>query len=417
MSHKLHDVFPTLKVYVPAVLPDQRLNDAILGLDQLDKETLAHVAKVAGNADQLLTHFGSQVVTLPEMPGLFAPLQRSLHALFAHVHADYQALTQRATDKTSEETVRWQLPEGTSELHNGYNVCDHYFRFVRVRDMQAREWLGTLTFVTLATVEDLPYTLLNWDEVISLLAAITEMFAWALPEGMDPTPSSESESLPLAAETKPLWQSEAENVGRTVAIAYYRLLIGHHIWQHINIVGRECFEHSAEAFEKGDDEEGTRWLFKATRLFRGTTASMWYASIFPLQTYQTELRPTMVETDSIDAQQQHLTYNLLKHGIKRFKTVMETRVANNQPLHSEQTYTILKQFHEYYVQDMEQHILVASSKVGLDASLAQKIWQSKLPANVRAKNAMDLLRDMAGLRRKDWQKVLSIPVAEPEVSA
>jgi hypothetical protein len=144
---------------------------------------------------------------------------------------------------------------------------------------------------------------------------------------------------------------------------------------------------------------------------------MWYASIFPLQTYQTELRPTMVETDSIDAQQQHLTYNLLKHGIKRFKTVMETRVTNNQPLHSEQTYTILKQFHEYYVQDMEQHILVASSKVGLDASLAQKIWQSKLPANVRAKNAMDLLRDMAGLRRKDWQKVLSIPVAEPEVSA
>lgn len=415
MSHKLHDVFPTLKVYVPAVLTGKRLKDSIIGLESLDKETLAFVANVANQANSLLEHFGSNVVTSGELPSLFFPLQQSLYELLQHVHADYQALTLRATDVMSEETVRWQLPDGTPELHNGYNVCDHYFRFVRVKDMQAREWLGTLAFVSLAVVEDLPHTLLNWDEEISLLAALTEMFSWILPEGMEVESNSQSGKKPLVAEVKlPLWQSEAENVGRTISIAYYRLLIGHHIWQHFNIFARECFEHSADEFAKGNDQQGTQWLWKATRLFRGTTASMWYASIFPLQTYQAELRPTMVETDSIDAQQQHLTYNLLKQAIKQFKATLEERVATNQPLQSEQAYTVLKQFHEYYVQDMEQHILVAASKVGLDASLAQKIWQSKLPANTRAKNAMDLLRDMAGLRRKDWQKVLSIPVAQAE---
>jgi hypothetical protein len=415
MSHKLRDVFPTLKVYVPGVLTGKRLKDSIAGLDTLDKETLALVAKVAGSANHLLSHFGSNVVTLVELPALFLPLQRSLSDLLHHVQADYQALTIRATDAMSEETVRWQLPEGAPELHNGYNVCDHYFRFVRVKDMQAREWLGTLAFVSLAVVEDLPHTLLNWDEEISLLAAVAEMFAWILPEGMEAESSLQSGELHVSSEIRlPLWQSEAENVGRTVSISYYRLLIGHHIWQHINIFARECFEHSADEFAKGNDEEGTRWLWKATRLFRGTTSSMWYASIFPLQTYQAELRPTMVETDSIDAQQQHLTYNLLKQGIKQFKLTMEERVAANQPLQSEQTYTMLKQFHEYYVQDMEQHILVAASKVGLDSSLAQKIWQSKLPANTRVKNAMDLLRDMAIIRRKDWQKVLSIPVVPLE---
>ncbi|MFN8413697.1 MAG: hypothetical protein U0Z26_15045 [Anaerolineales bacterium] len=415
MSHKLHDVFPTLKVYVPAVLTGKRLKDSIIGLESLDKETLALVANVASQASSLLEHFGSNVVTSGELPGLFAPVQQSLYELLQHVHADYQALTLRATDAMSEETVRWQLPDGTPELHNGYNVCDHYFRFVRVKDMQAREWLGTLVFVSLAVVEDLPHTLLNWDEEISLLAALTEMFSWILPEGMEVESNSQSGKKPLVAEAKlPLWQSEAENVGRTISIAYYRLLIGHHIWQHFNIFARECFEHSADEFAKGNDQQGTQWLWKATRLFRGTTASMWYASIFPLQTYQAELRPTMVETESIDAQQQHLTYNLLKQAIKQFKITLEERVATNQPLQSEQAYTVLKQFHEYYVQDMEQHILVAASKVGLDASLAQKIWQSKLPANTRAKNAMDLLRDMAGLRRKDWQKVLSIPVAQAE---
>lgn len=416
MSHKLHDVFPTLKVYVPAVLPGKRLKDSIVGLDTLDKETLLQVSRVAGDAGQLLGHFGANVVTLVELPALFAPLQRSLSDLLESVQADYQALTVRGTEALSEETVRWQLPEGTPELHHGYNVCDHYFRFVRVKDMKAREWLGTLAFVSLAVVEDLPHTLLNWDEEIALLASLTEMFSWILPEGMEAESSLQSGKPPISSETSlPLWQSEAKNVGRTISIAYYRLLIGHHIWQHINIFARECFEHSADEFAQGNDEEGTRWLWKATRLFRGTTASMWYASIFPLQTYQAELRPTMVETDSIDAQQQHLTYNLLKQGIKQFKLTMEERAASNKPLHSEQTYTVLKQFHEYYVQDMEQHILVASSKVGLDASLAQKVWQSKLPANTRTKNAMDLLRDMAGIRRKDWQKVLSIAVAQPEM--
>ena len=39
----------------------------------------------------------------------------------------------------------------------------------------------------------------------------------------------------------------------------------------------------------------------------------------------------------------------------------------------------------------------------MDASLAQKVWQSQMPPNLRLKNAMDLLRDMSSMRAKEWK--------------
>lgn len=414
MSHKLHDTFPALKVYVPAVPVDGSLTTSIRGLNELDATTLAKIADVVHAGNQLTGYFSANAVTLDELPALFAPLQNSLRALLAHVQADYDALIARADSKTSAETVRWLLPDGSDELHNGYEVCDRYFRFVRVPDLHVREWLGTMAFVSLSLADDLPHSMLNWDEALALILALTIQFDWLLPEHVSLRNGSEAMGKvePVGASPRP-WESEVEGLGRTIAISYFRLLVGHHIWQHFSVIGRECFERSAIAFANSQDEAATEWLWKATRIFRATTASMWYASIFPRQTYQAELRPTMVETDAIDAQLQHLTYNMLKQSIKKLKAALDGRIQANLPLHSMQAYTAMKEFYEFYVQDMEQHVLVATSKVGLDSSLAQKVWQEKLPANTRTKNAMDLLRDMAMLRQKEWQKVLNIAVVEP----
>ena len=413
MSHKLHDTFPAVRVYVPAVRAESSLRESMRGLDELDAATITRIVRLVGAGSRLSEHFAANAVTLDELPALFLPLQTALRALLAHVAADYAALIARADSDSSAETVRWLLPEGTPELHNGYEVCDRYFRFVRVQDMHVREWLGTMAFVSLELVEDLPHSLLNWDELTALILAITIQFDWTLPENTAlESPADPGSPEPVSAAAPP-WQDEIEGVGRTVAISYFRLLVGHHIWQHFSVMARECFERSAAAFASRQDDEATAWLWKATRLFRATTSTMWYASIFPRQTYQVELRPTMVETDSVDAQLQHLTYNLLKQSIKKLKAALDERAQNQAPLQSMQAYAALKEFYEFFVQDMEQHILVATSKVGLDSSLAQKIWQEKLPPNTRTKNAMDLLRDMAVLRQKEWQKVLNITVVEP----
>lgn len=412
MSHKLHDTFPTMKVYVPAVPADGYLGQSIQGLDELDAETTAKITAVVKAGNHLTAHFAANAVTLDELPTLFAPLQHALRSLLAHVQPDYDALIARTNSTSSAETVRWLLPEGSPELHNGYEVCDRYFRFIRVRDMHVREWLGTMAFVSLEVVEDLPHSLLNWDELTSLILALTIQFDWTLPEtaSLD-IADSLGESEPVSPAPPP-WRSEVEGVGRTVAISWFRLLAGHHLWQHFSVIAREYFEISAEAFAHGDDEQATETLWKATRIFRATTATMWYASIFPRKTYQVELRPTMVETDSIDAQLQHLTYNLLKQSIKKLKAALDERIQTNRPLRTAQAYAALKEFYEFFVQDMEQHILVATSKVGLDSSLAQKVWQETLPPNTRIKNAMDLLRDMAVLRQKEWQKVLNAITVE-----
>lgn len=406
MNHKLEAVFPQLRVYVPAVPTGRTLQQTIIGLSELDGDTLSYTAQVAAAAKDLVAHFSSQAVTAGELPALLAPMRHSLHALLANLNSDYRALLAHATDETNAESVRWLLPaDSPAERQHGYIVCDRYFRFVRVRDLPAGEWLGSLAFVALALVDDLPHALLNWDEMIALLKGLSLYFAWIVSaaEYTLPTPP------PPAAPTNwpQPWQSEAETVGRTVAIAYYRLLVGHHWWQHLTILARDCFERSAAAFAQGDDEAGTHWLGQATWLFRSTTACMWYASIFPLHTYQTELRPTMVETDAVDAQAQHLAYNLLKQAINQLKHTLDERNSlGNSPL-SGQAHQAVKEFYEVFVQDMEQHILIASSKVGMDASLAQKVWQHTLPPNIRPKNAMDLLRDMATMRQREWQKLLN----------
>lgn len=406
MSHKFRDSFPEQVVYIPAVPAESRLADVLTGLKTLDAPVRTALAGVVHAGVQVIDHFSEHVVTATELPERLAPLAGMLEQLFTLVQADYQTMVAANDSDTSATVVRWLLPDGTAELHDGYNVCDDYFRFVRVRDMSASAWLGSMALVSRAVVEDLPYILLNLDETLSLLNAITIQFAWFLPEAELPPPTLATRPAPT-----PPWQSEVDNHGRTVAISYFRLLVGHHIWQHFNVIARELFDASAEAFAAHRDAEATEELWKAARVFRGTTATMWYASIFPRKIYQDELRPTMVETDSIDAQVQHLTYNLLKLGIKKLKTALEARIQGKQALQSQRAYEMLQEFYELYVQDMEQHVLVATSRVWLDSSLAQKVWQATLPPKTRAKNAMDLLRDMAGLRRRDWQKVMTIPVA------
>lgn len=407
MSHKFRDSFPEQVVYIPAVPEGSRLAESLIGLQALDPAIQQSIANIVHAGNQLIEHFSLQVVISAEVNERVSPLCAALAALLEQVQGDYQSMASTHNNDTSAETVRWLLPQGSEELHNGYNVCDKYFRFVRVREMSTRAWLGSMAFVSLSIVRDLPYILLNLDETLALLNAITIQFAWFLPQELPATPQQ-----PTNLEQTPPWQSEVDNLGRTISISYFRLLVGHHIWQHFNVMARELFEESAAAFAAGQDEDATEKLWKAARIFRGTTATMWYASIFPRKIYQDELRPTMVETDSIDAQVQHLTYNMLKHGIKKLKMAIESRMEAGKLLQSQRAYETLHEFYELYVQDMEQHILVATSRVWLDSSLAQKVWQSKLPPKTRPKNAMDLLRDMAGLRRKDWQKVLSIGVAE-----
>ncbi|HEY4222863.1 MAG TPA: hypothetical protein VGO62_16010, partial [Myxococcota bacterium] len=107
--------------------------------------------------------------------------------------------------------------------------------------------------------------------------------------------------------------------------------------------------------------------------------------------------------EAIDAQLQHVSYTLLKRSIASMKSALEERHGKDRARWPDLVFKAAREFAEIYVQDMEQHIRVAATKVGMDASLAQKVWQRDLPSTMRVKNAMELLRDMSAIRVRDWR--------------
>ena len=62
-------------------------------------------------------------------------------------------------------------------------------------------------------------------------------------------------------------------------------------------------------------------------------------------------------------------------------------------------------FHEADIVDSEHHLIIAAHKVGTDQSLAQKEWQAELPDHIHRQKAVDVLREMAESKRREFSGV------------
>jgi hypothetical protein len=283
--------------------------------------------------------------------------------------------------------------------------------------MSATALAAQLARTALYVVEDLPHTLLLGDDALALLSGLRTALGMLARDG-DATPGPDEEEVddfdPCAPKSfaaakeivyaawPPPWRADPK-IGRDASIAWWRLLVGHQYWNLLLFFARDAAEQTARAFAEGDDDRGATLLRQTAVLFRATTACMWFSSAFPIALYHDVLRPTMEEGEAIDAQAQHISYALLKRAIVAMKSALETRHGKDRSRWPDLVFKAAREFVEVYLQDMEQHIRVAASKVGMDASLAQKVWQRDLPPTMRTKNAMELLRDMASMRARDWR--------------
>ena len=412
MNHHLSALFPELVVHIPAALPAHTLQSTLLCEPPLTGAEAAALHTVALSAQSVVARLTHDVVLAPELPTLLWPLRLALAGACECFGDAFTSLTVANNAATSAAASAWLMPQlSAQELHD-YTICDEYFRFVRVRDMTQRQLAAQIAITSLGIIDDLPYMLLNLDEMTALLNAVAILFG-AVWKGLAPLAHQVHEARDEDAATGAAipagshWPApDAATAGaapRDVRIAYRRLIAGHHFWNLTTLFCADTFLHGEAAFARGDDEAGAHLLRQAAMLIRAGTAAMWFASIFPMSLYQSALRPTMAETETRDGSTQHLTYTMEKIALTRLREALTARFGANKAQWPDLVYMAMKDFYEMFMQDMEQHILIASSKVGMDASLAQKVWQSEMPSTLRLKNAMDLLRDMAAMRAREWK--------------
>ena len=168
---------------------------------------------------------------------------------------------------------------------------------------------------------------------------------------------------------------------------------------------RDSCAHAA--IVEGDEETGEAQLALADSFLRGTTAAMWYAGDFPANLYRDSVRPSMVmpgKTSGFSGDQ-NADYNRMKDAKERLKEFLRQTYGPNLAGLSPRLRRAFMNFQEADIEDSEHHLMIAAHKVGTDQSLAQKEWQAELPGHIHRQKAVDVLREMAESKRREFKEV------------
>jgi hypothetical protein len=138
-------------------------------------------------------------------------------------------------------------------------------------------------------------------------------------------------------------------------------------------------------------------ILNAANLFRASTAAMWYASVFSAKTYMEVIRPSMVSTKAPGGFSGHQNREFAK--FKRQKDIFFNHYGNNE-IDNPLLIKSLKRFADIYLQDGEQHILLAAAMVEDKTSLVQDDVTKQYGIRM-CKSAVELLRDIQMLRSQE----------------
>lgn len=315
-------------------------------------------------------------------------------------------------DDTSAEAVRCRVT-GDELLLLGHTLQDRYFGIRRVPDITWGQIAAQVCSTAEAVLIDLPFTCIDVDETIAITNALSH--AWGiLGNALPKKQATISQPLTVNGPVEQIWRqtwsraSETESFSRTVA--EYRWIIGHHFLNLCFLFCRSALRRATEEMERQEVERAAQAVDQATVFLRGTTAAMRYAGNFPAHIYNTFTRPSM---DKVGEAHPFGFSGTQNWDYAAFRSAMQALTAeveeNRGPLREPEYAQLLKAlqiFRETYLADMEQHILIAASKVSTDASLMQKAARRVMPSSysMKEKSGTEILRDLAALRRKelDW---------------
>ncbi|MBP7961861.1 MAG: hypothetical protein KBG20_00205 [Caldilineaceae bacterium] len=356
-------------------------------------------------ADGLLDRLQNQVLA-------FGQIQSHLDALDDQLAGIAEQLTTLApgehspTPAQNERAYRAAVDAFGPLLAEACAVYDDYFGVVRVPEMGLLPLLGQVVRTSQAILRDLPYTLLDRTQIVMLAANIGRMLA-AVSQRLS---EGEGNSAPAASRADDRqvyhrgWQQTATPEGWSETVAFYRWKLGHHFFDLCTIFCGDALGQAHAAIAKGDEPIAVTQLALADAFLRGTTAAMWYAGDFPANLYRDVVRPSMIMPGKASgfSGDQNADYNRMKDAKERLKAFLCQHYGPDLAGLSPRLRRAFLQFHEADIEDNEHHLIIAAHKVGMDQSLAQKEWQDELPAHVHRQMAVDVLREMAESKRREF---------------
>lgn len=357
-------------------------------------------------AEHLLGRLQNGVVTFGQIESALARLDDRL-AVLVGLLAPLLPTTSSAVDAQAHQVA---VDDFGPLLAEACAIYDSYFGVVRLPAMTLLQLIAQVGATTQAILRDLPYTLLDRTQIVMLIANAGRMLA-TLGARLTDVSQGTIEQPPVSGpgETARLAyrQGWAENPGGKEpdqAIAFYRWKVGHHFFDLCAIFCGDALRRAYEAVTAGDEQKAVEQLALADSLLRGTTAAMWYAGDFPTSLYRDAVRPSMVMPGQASgfSGDQNADYNRMKDAKEKLKEHLCQLYGMNLAGIAPRLRAAFLSFHEADIEDNEHHLIIAAHKVGMDQSLAQKEWQDELPVHVHRQKAVDVLREMAESKRREF---------------
>jgi len=363
-------------------------------------------------ADHLLGRLQNGVVTFGQIESALARLDDRLTLLAGLLAPLLPGESNGPRDAQAQEMA---VEDFGPLLAEACAIYDRYFGVVRLPAMTLLQLTAQVVMTAQAILHDLPYTLLDRTQIVMLIANAGRMLATLRgrltggPGGLD-DPASQPANSPTATARLAYRQCWAENLAgdeTNQTIAFYRWKVGHHFFNLCAIFCGDALRRAHEAIAASDEQWAVEQLALADSLLRGTTAAMWYAGDFPASLYRDYVRPSMVMPGQASgfSGDQNADYNRMKDAKEKLKEHLCQVYEPNLSGLAHRLRSAFLSFHEADIEDNEHHLIIAAHKVGMDQSLAQKEWQDELPVHIHRQMAVDVLREMAESKRREFSAV------------
>ena len=385
------------------------------------------LSSVVKRAAGLLDRLQNGVVAFGQIESAVAELDDALAVLAAQLSPPMQPLqnwVQPNSDRRGgeegaiadrQEAEERVIADFGPLLAEACAIYDSYFGVVRVSSLTLWQLTGQVVATSRAILCDLPYTLLDRTQIVMLVGNTGRMLtilAQRLSLSPDnaasqPAPAQSAAAAQRAGFRQCWQQNEADSSQWSQTVAFYRWKVGHHFFDLCTIFCGDALRQAHTAIAAGNESAALEQFALADSLLRGTTAAMWYAGDFPANLYRDYVRPSMVmpgKTSGFSGDQ-NADYNRMKAAKDRLKEFLSQNYGPTLAALPTRLRSAFMNFHEADIVDSEHHLIIAAHKVGTDQSLAQKEWQAELPDHIHRQKAVDVLREMAESKRREFSGV------------
>ena len=268
----------------------------------------------------------------------------------------------------------------TEDYNEKYFFYDQYFDTVRYDFGSGLIFIDQFLLAVANQLEDVANSCVAVSEIIIGINGIKEMLEILI--SFAPNDVSKKERFPLIPNDDPsnyLHTSDED-------AALIRWKVGHSSFAFNLIFSNYALEGFINDFCK------VELLRAASNLFRASTAAMWFSSIFTANMYQNVIRPSMGKGFS-----GHQNFEFA-HWYQTKETMLsEIKEALILPL---ETKNALSHFANYYLEDGEQHVLLAATMVKQEPSLLQDEISMAIGLKTSV-SAVSILRDVLDRRKEE----------------